>query len=403
MNTDTNLAKCDVTGAEVPADELIKTACGKRICREEFDDNWFICEDSDEVCHKDEACTVHDSRGRERIVCTAVRDSNYCLCNHGGEYFPEGEGSTVVNVGWVSDYHWDRSGAYFHCDNCGENFHEDEYNSDGMCNECHGESSGPIQPYSCKDFPSKRGKGPLYYGVELEVEVSSSRDRAGAAGCVADDLDGFAILKEDGSLDNGFEIVTCPATLEEQRKGWAPFFAQKYPIKSWDTTTCGMHVHVSRTALSALQVGKLLVFVNNPENKKFVEKMAGRAESSWSKFHSKKLTDGVRHGPERYEAINTMNARTIEFRIFRGTINKARFFSNLEFVDALVKFTVPAGCSLVESASKDAFLGFVRKNRKTWPALHATLVRHGYLPAPKPRTDQPATPPANEPVATVTL
>src|SRR5690606_8719763 len=105
----------------------------------------------------------------------------------------------------------------------------------------------------------------------------------------------FVMLKEDGSLDHGFEIVTAPCDPAVHRERWAPFL-KEYPkrrdLRSWNTHTCGVHIHVTRDALSALQLGKMLVFVNDPKHKLFIEFIASRDTEEWAKLREKKLSDG---------------------------------------------------------------------------------------------------------------
>jgi len=82
------------------------------------------------------------------------------------------------------------------------------------------------------------------------------------------------IFKKDGSLDAAsWEIVTKPLSLSKQKEFWTPQIF-KYLISkgliSYNTECCGMHVHVSRKSLSLLQIAKLVKFIHNKENYKFI-------------------------------------------------------------------------------------------------------------------------------------
>ncbi len=393
-NTNTDMAVCAIRETEHPADEMTAVHDGRLICREERDDNWFLCDDTDEWYPNSQMSSV-GRHGRERMVCEAVATADYRECNHYGCLMPRRGGRHVSHVGWVSEDAIDNSGDYFCCQCCGDWFHTDQYAEDGNCTDCHGgEDSGPIRDYGDRNYPSPIGGGPLWYGVELEVECTS--DRGVRAQATLDRLGKtFVILKNDGSLASGFEIVTAPCTLEKHRDHWAPFFnAKPAGLKSWDTNTCGMHVHISRDALSALQIGKMLVFLNRSDNASFVKLVAGR-DSSYAKKSAKKVSDAVKPSGDRYTALNTTGAHTVEVRIFKGTLNRARFFSNLEFCDALVHFTAPAERSIDESTSVPAFLEYVRQKRKRWPDLFGFLVNKGKLPAPKAK---PAAQPTTNPI-----
>ena len=117
------------------------------------------------------------------------------------------------------------------------------------------------------------------------------------------------MLKGDGSLSNGFEIVTAPATLNAHKKYWKPFFDSGDEainhLKSWNTDTSGIHVHISKSALSQSNIGKILVFINDVKNEDFINHIAGRSSNQWAKKSPKKISDGTRTDTDKYEAVNT--------------------------------------------------------------------------------------------------
>lgn len=267
---------------------------------------------------------------------------------------------------------------YFTCASCGVTIHNDYYAEDGRCESCNEESSrdnSVIHDYGY-EIPSKfLGKGPHYYGVELEMQCprSDENDKAEACLSLLNKTTTFAFAKHDGSLDDrGFELVTVPASLEEQKKNWQPFF-DRLPegLRSFDTKTCGLHVHCSRRPLSTLTVGKIVVFVNKRENQSFVETIAGRPTGQWAAYKDKKHNDARTDSPNlvRYEAVNLLNYNTIEFRIFKGTLKKASVFKAIEFCDAIIRFCLPAAQSIPDAADLEKFIDYVKTNKKTYPHL----------------------------------
>jgi hypothetical protein len=267
---------------------------------------------------------------------------------------------------------------YFTCDNCGEVRHNDDYATDGECESCH-EPEGPrlLREYGCRDashYPPAM-KVPLMFGIELEVEARVER---GEALEKVHNLfpSRYLITKEDGSLDDdtGFEIVTRPDAPQVHLREWQKFFDARPGrwLKAWNTGRCGMHIHVSRSALSPLQQGKMLVFMNHPNNKPLIEKVAGRANISYARLNpdkAKKFAAEVKNRtPDRYTALN-LTTRTAEFRIFRGTVNGLKFRKNIDFVRAVVDYTAPARVALPDLETTGRFHKFVRSHAKSYPHL----------------------------------
>jgi hypothetical protein len=265
------------------------------------------------------------------------------------------------------------------CPNCGDMQWNDDcdFNEDGHCTDCQ-ESDGLIANYSDKSANHLRPEGRKEIGIELEVEGCESAEQA--AEYIRQFLPAtYCTLKRDGSLGaGGVEIVTRPDSFGVHKNLWAPFFANSpgRALSSWNTGRCGMHVHVNRNMLSDLQIGKMLCFMNEPAAVNFISKIAGRAPGHWCKVHKKKISD-LHHEHDRYTALNVTGPRTVEFRVFKGTLNADGFMKNLEFVQALVAFTAPASRSIADATSYRAFCNWLP--RKDYPMLHAFLKRKGFL------------------------
>lgn len=276
--------------------------------------------------------------------------------------------------------------------------------------------SGVFQNYSTRINVGKFGqpKDKVFFGVELEVECDQNY-----ATEVQNDLGKFVILKPDGSVPHGFEIVSAPATLDAHKEKWNPFFkkikhytaVKKANMRSWHTTTCGMHVHISRRErklnaagrwdgrtftpiLSELQIAKMQQFIHTEANWEFIKKIAGRDPNQYCKWDYKKnFVDGIngREGSHQGHrtALNLSNVETVELRIFKGTLKPESFFKNIEFAKALVEFTKPTVTSLAdfrepkeggqEVASYKKFLEWMAlpEHRQQYPNLVAFIVRKG--------------------------
>jgi hypothetical protein len=294
-----------------------------------------------------------------------------------------------------------RQRHYFYCEGCSQVRHNDDYADDDRCTDCPEErDSGPILDYSNKvaDRMGPFGPGPIRFGVELELECVNGTTPGERAELVLGRIGhDFAVCKSDGSLTDGFEIVTAPADIATHRKRWAQLLTERMKgLRSWDTSTCGMHVHVSRRPLSRLTIGKILVFVNSAENRDFIHTVAGRDSSRWAKIYPKKVSAAHRNRDgqaDRYEAVNLQNDHTIEFRIFRGTLLLAGVLKNLEFVAATVEYCAQAGCA---DLGWRAFVDWVARTPKVYPNLTGWLRSKGYARGPNVRPGTIATVAENE-------
>ncbi len=404
-------------------DEATGTDNGS-VCQSCYEDHYATCADCDSVVHTDD---THSVDGGERTICGRCRSRNYSRCDDccglfADDYFRSVRGGSVC-VRCLEGY------AY--CDGCDEYVSEDDYYGDGLCQSCHDSdaeeeeedcdcdcsdcrSTGAIHSYhsrSAQNALKSLGmlgmpKDKTRFGVELEAERRDSGDREDSARqAIAAIGSDFAIAEHDGSLSNGFEIVTAPATLDIHRDHWARLFdayedGLRRPLssphkalaacRSWQSGHCGMHVHFSRAGITSLGLGKLLVFLNAPANRSFTWLVAGRNDTIHTKVSDKKITDARRPDWSRYSAVNTTNDKTIEIRIFRGTLKRASFFKNLEFVASLVRFVRHTG---IQQLAVSDYLAWIAPQSKDYPNLVAFLRDKNQLPSRAlPTTDHVALP-----------
>jgi len=223
-------------------------------------------------------------------------------------------------------------------------------------------------------------------GFELEVEARNTTRSEGAE-LAHTQLGDRAYLKEDGSLSDGFEIVTHPHTLSMYQTSfpWDTLDKlQRAGMRSWNTRTCGLHVHVSRRAFHVkngiftdivktqgheLRFMKLIY-----DNQRMVERIAGRSNNNYASFQDKnKLVSKVKHGTQengRYSAINTENDATLEVRVFKGSLRKERVLSALEFVHSAVEYTRDLKVTGKNNAlSWLQFTRYVAENQEQYPNL----------------------------------
>ena len=345
-------------------------------------------------------------------------------CKHCGDMWANNRILTINHVKFSGSACYDCAEAmgFYKCKTCGKTHHDDD-----ICPSYKKMDRGYVHYYSTdvRSLIHKMGKMPddkkvngtyLFYGVELEVLPKTSRIEHTAKYNCDCALFGHAVLKSDSSLkvkgtdgavkEEGFEIVTIPATLEYHRQIlWKKFFndaifegkTAAQTVKSWDTKVCGTHVHITRAAMTEMQLSKLLVFYHETRNSEFLSRIAGRevgAKSYYCKCAKKKLaarrdsagnvfnSTALASSEDHHGAITVSSrnvGKTAEVRIFRGNATYHGVMRSLEFVDATVKWC--GVCSADDATKYEAFLKwFVQPEIKSqYPELRKHLIQLKYL------------------------
>lgn len=294
-----------------------ETLCNESICSECAED-WLACTDCGRFTEYSGLLTT-TSNGRD--VCDRCRDRNYHTCYECDETIPDGE---------YCDCEDDSGGCT--CSSCTGDYDDDESDSYGV-----------VFGYDYKPVPVFHGEGPLYLGLELEVEASYlSRDDCTLIARNA--LDELGYLKSDGSLTHGFEIVTHPMSHE--------YAASSFPWGMLDQLarsgasaddTAGLHVHVSRDAFAGpAHVYRWLKLIYRNEDN--VTAIARRRSEQWAPFSAsdrenvKDYAKGSRYA-DRYAAVNVTNDATFELRVFASSLDKREVLAALDLAAASVEYT----------------------------------------------------------------
>jgi hypothetical protein len=190
--------------------------------------------------------------------------------------------------------------------------------------------------------------------VELEVDdggelSSAARDLAE----IANKNEELIYCKHDGSLSDGFEIVTHPMTLDFHCNSmpWQTLLRKSIALgyRSHRTTTCGLHVHVNRDSFGVTEeqqeacIARVLYFFEKQWGE--LLKFSRRSEQQLNRWASrygykeqpKEILDHAKkgYGSGRYTSVNLGNAETIEFRIFRGTLKYNTLIATLQLLDKI--------------------------------------------------------------------
>lgn len=243
---------------------------------------------------------------------------------------------------------------------------------------------GLLKNQSANDF-----KG---FGFELEVDKS---DVDGEYKSLYNNLVANAIINNtglekdevffetDGSLDNGFEIISQPHTIAafyEKTDSWKKMLdiLSDATFKSHNAGTCGLHIHVSKTWFGSSErqqnfhIGKIYKFFDaywtdllkasrrdtssiyycnkNSTNIKNREEIRRHKTECHAWQAQAKYDHDTRHNSDSHHcALNNSNYGTFEIRLGRGTLNKASFFAWIDLVLNIVKNS-SKGCNKLISA-----------------------------------------------------
>ena len=238
----------------------------------------------------------------------------------------------------------------------------------------------------------------LFFGFELETEQDkSSIDKATMAHLIKEIIGkDYIYCMRDGSLYNGIEVASFPFSWDWYKKvgkdKWTElllFLSSKgyKGDKSGNNNTnpVGFHVHTTKAAWSNLQVYKLIQFTYNPSNRDFMNIIAGRPPMTYCRIsdedwdRSVKLAkDKMNVSKNHYNMINlnkkedtSKGGKTIEFRMFKGSLEPLIFHKNLEFIKAIFEFTKDY---TKKEMFTDNFIRFVVKNKKEYPCLLEYLI-----------------------------
>lgn len=224
------------------------------------------------------------------------------------------------------------------------------------CAECY-QSVGcgdEIMSYYFKPTPIFYGEGKRFFGVELEIDgAGEDNDNAAEILHIANVERPLVYCKHDGSLDDGFEIVTHPMTLDFHLRSmpWEQIAeeAKRLGYVSHQAGTCGLHVHVNRTAFGSTEstqdatIARTLFFFEKfwDELLKFSRRTQGQL-NQWAarygyKDQPREILDHAKSGRHagRYTAVNLTNADTVEFRMFRGTLKYNTIVATLQLLDRI--------------------------------------------------------------------
>lgn len=373
----------------------------------------YVCSRCDDTTIGDDSRAVGDE-----MWCDNCTDNHAFYCarcdrylshsNHSEHYF---EGSDYCDncIGNIATWCEDHEEFESYSDNCGDN------NSYSRTDH-----ATILKSYNYKPEPVFHGtdKHGLFIGIELEIESpdGNSKQSKDANAYAHQELElghNYAYMKQDGSLDTGFEIVTYPFSYDFITSDkFKPFLSaldtlrEDHGMRSWDIVrrdsmrrdsnsmglvpANGLHLHVSRAGFkNGLHIHKFLYLIYS--NVEGMVKFAGRVNPRYATFqdvwsfddYGKPYRDlnakskqnnnneGVRHS-----AVNMNNKDTIELRWFRGTLNPKSVLARIELAHSAVEYTrtIDSHSIIGGALTWEGYKQYAKDNIDKYPNLYPRMV-----------------------------
>lgn len=322
---------------------------------------WFFCWGCGKLHSKQE---VNEVQGF--YLCQKCCNTRTWVCEHCGERFLDSHTSYTSNGKQYCVECAERVLDLVTCNVCGNRVPKNEtsiFARKIVCESCINNArryAGDILPYHrpyLLDFLGNEDD--LHMGVELEIDKGGEVSRKSRE-VYMEIGKGNAVMMRDGSLRDGFEIVSAPATYEAHKNEirWQEAMRKAVSLgyRSHNTNTCGLHIHVDRKYFGkdrfsnyAYEDKFAMLFANNVEwikafSRRKVWDYCGIENAAAVKTTVEEASRGIckakpYKGGSHQVAINYGTDKpTIEIRIFKGTLNYSTFIATLQLVQMFCEF-----------------------------------------------------------------
>ena len=325
---------------------------------------------SSELMHKDDHTLTYDNEivdSDDVVYCEDVYQYMHC----DNAYYLENEG--VYYADNIELTYSELEGTYIHDDNVAyvhdAQGHEQPVHRDNLNNYyfdedeeiyyIHGAhfNDNIIQDYKKTELPPvSSGKKDYYIGIELEMEKEDStlNERGEIIVKILNESnDNFITLvewKKDSSLECGVEMVTAPISLDIFKDRIIPIVEKLHEngFTSEKGGRCGNHIHISKNVFSEEEQSRLVLIYAKFE--KQIKVLSRRGTNNrycrdvLENFGSLEVENSLKIASDQKNkskctAINFSNTNTIEFRVFRGTMNTNKLIANIQLVQLLADWS----------------------------------------------------------------
>jgi len=328
------VVNCYNCGSEVNIDDT-QEIDGEHVCQECIDNHYYTCERCGDYIHEDDICET--TRGD--IICQRCADYYYIYCERCNNYF-RGDDMTYCE-----------EDETYYCDECYDDRMEELENTEtgdnyvGSYHQHHSQYQ-----YHMQFLEGEDEENTITYGVETEME-NINGDTTNEQE-VLQVFSTASIKREhehDSSLNyGGIEDITYPfsyeyamASVENTKEVFEKAIALGY---RGDRDHCGIHIHVKRPSDEVID----RIWLIMETFKREILQVARRHNehyahfiSDWNSVNEKTLKsicyiNKNKNKDDRYYALNLTNNNTIEFRIFKSTLNYRTWYAYLQFINNIM-------------------------------------------------------------------
>lgn len=368
---------------------------GSYYCDDCFNEEFETCSECGETFHRDNA--VYDDNS-DRIYCEDCYNKNFSQCDACNNMFHNDDIHCYDNNIYCDECF---SELFDYCSSCGETIPRDyamydEHSGEVYCESCYAENCTVIRSHNFTPelkFYGRKDKD-LFFGLEYEVyNKEGNNDNIDVAAKIQEEFNALYI-KSDSSINDGFEIVTMPCSLQYHKEhmhytGIVELLKEQGFLSDSKTGNCGIHVHVGRREieekLGITTSSKIGLFVKTC--KQYCDVMARRSDSQWCSHdnidkdeYKNMAKDETPTKEEKYDAVNYMHDETIEVRIFAGSIRAYRILAAIELVHAITYFVSTIGFNYLyrnyDYTIWEKFKLYIKGNPKLYKELLKDMNEH---------------------------
>ena len=320
-------------------------------------DDFVYCEDTESLIDIDEAMWCEDVQDFRHVDDTFTDFHGNIYGSDDELIYSEEKGYYIYEKDAVKIYTDDINYFWAHCDDL-EDYYYHEYDERYYIHYAYPNDS-IIRAYQKTTLaPIDKGDKQYYVGIELEMEndLTDKEDREEDILEVLEAEDGryyydnLIDWKEDGSLEEGVEMVTAPISLGIFKDRIVPIVKrlQEKGYTSERGGRCGNHIHISKNAFDEQAQARLILIYARFES--IIKILSRRKNTEYCKdvlntvsaISIDNANEVVKNQKEKRKntAINFNNRNTIEFRAFRGTMNTDILIANIQLVQLIADLSL---------------------------------------------------------------